>query len=56
MMHVKAGRSLVGKTDPYRAKRIVCQHAQRAQPDARRLFDSLAPDTVMTLHIHSHMQ
>ncbi|MNN18757.1 hypothetical protein D3C81_1319750 [compost metagenome] len=56
MVHVKAGRSLVRKTDPHRAERIACQHAQRAQSDTCRLLDSLAPDPVMTLHLHTHMQ
>ncbi|MNE95754.1 hypothetical protein D3C80_1938880 [compost metagenome] len=54
-VHFKAGGLLVGEADPHRPEGIVRQHLQRAQDDADRHLDGLAPGFGVR-HIDIHVQ
>ncbi|MND48171.1 hypothetical protein D3C80_390860 [compost metagenome] len=56
VVYFKAGGRFVSKTDPYRPEGITAQNAQRAEDNSGCLFNRLAPDAMMALHVHPHMQ
>ncbi|MNZ37570.1 hypothetical protein D3C78_550210 [compost metagenome] len=46
----------MSETDPYRPEGMAAQDAQRAKHNTGCLFNRLAPDATMALHVYTHMQ